>query len=146
MNLGLQNKIAIVAAASQGLGRAAARQLLISAHSRYTPATAGSRSWAIGVCAPNRYSMHGSAKYSTKVLSPLIEASGNIWARVARKPHSTSAKKGKVTEKTDSTMRDCRKLGTCLPAICDTPVRPTKKPAPCAGSRPAVGSMLTRLA
>ena len=29
MNLGLQNKIAIVAAASQGLGRAAARQLAL---------------------------------------------------------------------------------------------------------------------
>ena len=43
-----------------------------------------SSSCAIGVLAPKRYSMHGSAKYSTKVLSPGMAASGSSTRRAAR--------------------------------------------------------------
>ena len=76
-------------------------------HSKYTPAATGSISCVIGVCAPKRYSMQGSAKYSTKVLSPGMAANGSTPRRVATKPHSTRAKKGKVTARMDSTGRDC---------------------------------------
>ena len=51
--------------------------------------------------------MHGSAKYSTKVFSPGMAASGSTPRRVAMKPHSTRAKKGKVTARMDSTVGDC---------------------------------------
>ena len=55
-----------------------------SAHSRYTPPTTGSSSCAMGVPAPKRYSMHGSAKYSTKVFSPPMAGTGSTPVRVAR--------------------------------------------------------------
>jgi len=57
---------------------------IASAHSRYTPATAGSSSCAMGVLAPKRYNMHGSAKYSTKALSPGMAGCGNTPLRAAR--------------------------------------------------------------
>ncbi len=55
--------------------------------------------------------MHGSAKNSTKALMPTMAGSGNTPRHVAIKPHSTSAKKGKVTWKTDSTRVLCAKVG-----------------------------------
>ena len=57
---------------------------ITSAHSTYTPATAGSSSWAMGVLAPKRYSMQGSAKYSTKALSPGMAGCGSTPRRAAR--------------------------------------------------------------
>src|SRR3954465_5775784 len=47
--------------------------------------------------------MHGSAKYSTKVLRPGIASSGSMRRRAASQPHSTSAKNGKVTSRMSST-------------------------------------------
>ena len=52
---------------------------------------------AIGVLAPKRNSMHGSAKYSTKAFMAGIASSANQPRRVATKPARTSAKNGKVT-------------------------------------------------
>src|SRR5260221_6267427 len=49
--------------------------------------------------------MQGSAKYSTKALSPGIAACGSTPRQVAAKPQATSAKKGKVISRTDSTRR-----------------------------------------
>ena len=43
----------------------------------------GEMSWASGVVEPKRYSMQGSAKYSTKVLSPGMAACGSTPRRVA---------------------------------------------------------------
>lgn len=57
---------------------------MTSAHSTYTPATAGSSSWWMGVLAPKRYNMHGSAKYSTKALSPGMAGCGSTPRRAAR--------------------------------------------------------------
>jgi len=54
------------------------------AHSTYTPATAGSSSLPMGVLAPKRYSMQGSAKYSTKALSPGMAGWGSTPRRAAR--------------------------------------------------------------
>ncbi|MNZ98720.1 hypothetical protein D3C78_1180190 [compost metagenome] len=71
---------------------------------RYTPATAGSSSCAMGVAAPKRYSMQGRAKYSTKLFKPAIAGSGSRPSRVAAKPQSTSAKNGEVSSRTDSTV------------------------------------------
>ena len=64
--------------------RATVPPTMSSAHSRYSPATAGSSSCAMGVLAPKRYSMHGSAKYSTKLFSPPMADTGSAPARVAR--------------------------------------------------------------
>ncbi|MNH48430.1 hypothetical protein D3C79_1122870 [compost metagenome] len=57
---------------------------MIRAHSRYTPKTLASSSCAMGVAAPKRYSMHGSAKYSTKLFKPPMAASGIKVRRTAR--------------------------------------------------------------
>ncbi|MCY1309368.1 hypothetical protein D9M70_594580 [compost metagenome] len=46
-------------------------------------ATLPSSSCAMGVPAPKRSSMQGSAKYSTKVLSPGIASSGRMRVRAA---------------------------------------------------------------
>ena len=54
-----------------------------SAHSTYTATRLGSSSCAIGVLAPKRYNMQGSAKNSTKLFSPGIASSGNSPRRVA---------------------------------------------------------------
>ena len=54
---------------------------------------------ANGVLAPNRYNMHGSAKYSTKMLRPGIAVCGRTARLTARYPHNTKAKKGNVMEK-----------------------------------------------
>ena len=62
---------------------ATVKDTMISAHSRYTPITAGSSSCRIGVVEPKRYNMQGSAKYSTKVLSPGMAACGSTPRRVA---------------------------------------------------------------
>ena len=43
---------------------------MTSAHSSQVKNTLASSNWAIGVVAPKRYSMQGSAKNSTKPLSP----------------------------------------------------------------------------
>ncbi len=56
---------------------------ITSAHSSQTPNTATSSSCAIGVVAPKRYSMHGSAKNSTKPFRPGIASSGNSRRRAA---------------------------------------------------------------
>jgi hypothetical protein len=37
----------------------------------------------MGVVAPKRYSMHGSAKYSTNVFSPPMASSGSMRRRAA---------------------------------------------------------------
>ncbi len=54
-----------------------------SAHSSQVKNTLASSSWAIGVVAPKRYSMQGSAKNSTKPLSPGIASSGSMRRRAA---------------------------------------------------------------
>ena len=54
-----------------------------SAHSTQTEAAAASSSCATGVLAPKRYSMQGSAKYSTKELRPGIASSGSMRLRAA---------------------------------------------------------------
>ena len=54
-----------------------------SAERPQTSATLPSSSWPIGVPAPKRSSMHGSAKYSTKVLRPGMASSGRMRARAA---------------------------------------------------------------
>jgi hypothetical protein len=54
-----------------------------SALAPQTSATLPSSNCAIGVPAPKRSSMHGSAKYSTKVLRPGIASSGRRRARAA---------------------------------------------------------------
>ena len=57
---------------------------MIRAHASQVDATRTSSSCAIGVRAPKRYSMHGSAKYSTKLLSPPMASRGRTRAWVAR--------------------------------------------------------------
>ena len=57
---------------------------ITSAHSTYTPATAGSSNCAIGVLEPKRNNIHGSAKNSTKAFSPGMAACGNVPLRAAR--------------------------------------------------------------
>jgi hypothetical protein len=54
-----------------------------SAQAPQTSATLPSSSWPMGVPAPKRSSMHGSAKYSTKALRPGIASSGRMRARAA---------------------------------------------------------------
>ena len=55
----------------------------ISAHRPHTSATPASSSCAIGAPAPKRNSMHGSAKYSTKVFRPGMALSGSAPLRAA---------------------------------------------------------------
>ena len=57
----------------------------------------------MGVCAPKRYSMQGSAKNSTKAFRPGIAACGSTPRQVTINPQATKAKKGKVISNTDST-------------------------------------------
>ena len=57
---------------------------MVKAHSSQTPNTLASSSWAIGVVAPKRYSMQGSAKNSTKPFRPGIASSGSMRRRAAR--------------------------------------------------------------
>ena len=49
----------------------------------HTPATAGLNSCAAGVLRPKRYSMQGSAKYSTNMFSPATASSGSRRERAA---------------------------------------------------------------
>ena len=85
--------------------RVTVRHTTISAHTPQTPATPASVNCPIGAPAPNRNSMHGSAKYRTKTLSPGMAASGNAPLRAATYPTPISAKKGTVTRKICSTPR-----------------------------------------
>ena len=62
---------------------ATAKPTMISAQSSQVKNTLASSNWAIGVVAPKRYSMHGSAKNSTKPLSPAIASSGSMRWRAA---------------------------------------------------------------
>ena len=78
---------------------ATVKKTITSAHTTYTSSTAGLSSCSSGVFMPKRNSMHGSAKYSTKALSPGMALSGITRWRAASQPHSTSAKKGTVTER-----------------------------------------------
>ena len=70
-----------------------------SAHSSHTPNMPGCSNSSTGVLAPKRNSMQGSAKYRTKLFSPAMALSGSTFCRPARYPHSTSAKKGVVTDR-----------------------------------------------
>jgi hypothetical protein len=54
-----------------------------SAQMPHISATLPSSSCPMGVPAPKRSSMHGSAKYSTKVLRPGMASSGRMRARAA---------------------------------------------------------------
>jgi hypothetical protein len=56
---------------------------ITSAHSNQVKNTPASSNCAIGVVAPKRYSMQGSAKNSTKPLSPAIASSGSMRWRAA---------------------------------------------------------------
>ena len=47
--------------------------------------------------------MQGNAKYRTKAFRPGIAVCGKTPRQVAKKPQATSAKKGTVMSKTDST-------------------------------------------
>ena len=62
----------------------AAAAMTTAPHNSHSAATAGSnRRWG-GVLLPNRNSMHGSAKYSTKMFSPGTASSGSRRARAAK--------------------------------------------------------------
>ena len=54
-----------------------------SAHTMYSPSHTGLTSCANGVLAPKRNSMQGSAKKSTKMLSPVMADSGSTRWRAA---------------------------------------------------------------
>ena len=73
------------------------KKTISSAASRYTPMTTGSINCATGSPMPKRSSMLGSAKNSTKLLSPGIDDSGSQRRCAATYPASTSAKNGIVT-------------------------------------------------
>ena len=97
--------------------------------------TTGFRTWATGSEAPNRNSMQGSAKYRTNRLSPGIVASGRIFERPARYPHSTSAKNGIVTAK--MACMDASISGETAPrAAPRTTPGPANRPKTAAGQAP----------
>ena len=54
-----------------------------AAASSHSSAMTGLNSCAAGVALPNRYSMHGSAKYSTNMFSPGTASSGSSRVRAA---------------------------------------------------------------
>ncbi len=60
------------------------KNTIASADTRYTASTMGLSSSPIGEFMPKRNSMQGSAKYSTKALSPGIADSGKTRCRAAR--------------------------------------------------------------
>ena len=62
---------------------ATVKPTMISAQSKYTPIKLPSSSCPMGVLAPNRNNMQGSAKYSTKAFSPGMAACGNQARRAA---------------------------------------------------------------
>jgi hypothetical protein len=63
---------------------ATANPTITSAQNRYTPNTDASSNCAMGVVEPNRYSMHGKAKNSTKPFKPPIASSGSMRRLAAR--------------------------------------------------------------